>query len=362
MSRRSTRVAQAVMMSITGIDGNGEAFTEETGTLELGSQGCKYFSKHSLPKDSWLTVEITGEASEPAPKRLRARVVWSRKSRNLPGLFQVGVEFETPGNVWGIADPPADWPQLKRSGKSGTAAFQYEMNELLGLIETGTHYQLLQVSSDSSPAQIRQSYYALARKYHPDRHMGHPERTGSLHKIMDVITLAYRTLTDDAARRKYDRQLAASGAFTLSRQQSQAQKTAEECVAEARQCIHAQNLGGSILWLRKAVEMEPNSTKYLALLARSLSAVPSFRREAAEHLQKAIEMDPLNTAFQLQLGELYEEMKLPWRARPCYAKVLSIDAENSKALERLAALDGTAAKKKATKRGWVERVLRHSSE
>ena len=344
------------MMSVTGIDGNGEAFTEETGTLELSSQGCKYFSKRSLPKNTWLTLEIARAEPESAAKRLRARVVWSRKSRNLPGLFQVGVEFETPGNVWGLADPPADWPQAKRSGKSGTAAFQYEMNELLRLIETGNYYQLLQVSSDSSPAQIRQSYYALARKFHPDRHMNNPERAGSLHKIMDAITLAYRTLTNEVERRKYDRELASSGAFTLSQRQSQTQKTAEECLAEARQCIRAQNLGGSILWLRKAVEMEPNSAKCLALLARSLSVVASFRREAAEHLHRAAEIDPLNASLQFQLAELYEEMKLPWRARPCYLKILEIDPENTRALERLAGLDGATGKKK---RGWMDRVLRN---
>ena len=98
------------------------------------------------------------------------------------------------------------------------------MKQLLALIETGTYYDLLQVTSDSSPAQIRQSYYALARTFHPDRHMAHPERTGSLHKIMDAISLAYKTLTDDIARRKYDQQLAASGIFTLGRQHGQARR------------------------------------------------------------------------------------------------------------------------------------------
>jgi curved DNA-binding protein CbpA len=347
------------MMTVTGTDGSGESFTEQTGTLELSSQGCKYFSRHALPKNTRLMLEIADEKCESPAKRYRARVVWSRKSRNLPGLFQVGVEFETPGNVWGLAEPPADWPQPKLAGKSGAAALPFEIAAMLARIGTGTHYQLLQVTSDSSPAQIRQSYYALARKFHPDRHMAGPGPTTSLHQVMDAITLAYKTLTDDVARRKYDRQLAASGAFTLGRQQSQAQKTAEECLAEARQHIRAQNIGGTILWLRKAVELEPNSAKYLALLARSLASVASFRREAAEHLQKAVEIDPLNTNLHLQLAELYQEMKLPWRARPCYLKVLEIDAENREAPERLALLDEPSGKKPA-QRNWVHRVLRHS--
>jgi curved DNA-binding protein CbpA len=348
------------MMTVSGIDGSGQSFTEQTGTLELSLQGCKYFSRHALPKNTWLTLELVGEKCDSPPRRCRARVAWSRKSRNLPGLFQVGVEFEKPGNVWDLAEPPADWPQPKRSGKSGAAALQFETAAVLARIDTGTYYELLQVTADSSPAQIRQSYYALARQFHPDRHMDNPGQAAALHRVMDAITLAYKTLTNDVERRKYDQQLAASGAFTLGRQQSQAQKTAEECLAEARQHIRAQNIGGTILWLRKAVELEPNSAKYLALLARSLATVASFRREAAEHLQRAAELDPLNTGVRLQLAELYEEMKLPWRARPYYAQVLEIDAENSQARERLAALDETSDKKKPAKRNWVNRVLRHA--
>jgi curved DNA-binding protein CbpA len=348
------------MMTVSGTDGSGESFTEQTGTLELSSHGCKYFSRHALPRNTWLTLELAGEKCDSPALRHRARVVWSRKSRNLPGLFQVGVEFETPGNVWGLAEPPADWPQPKRTGKPGTAALQFEIAAMLARIETGNYYQLLQVTSDSSPAQIRQSYYALARQFHPDRHMDNPRQTDSLHQVMDAITLAYKTLTNDVERRSYDQQLATSGAFALGRQQSQAQKTAEECVAEARQNIRAQNIGGTVLWLRKAVELEPNSVKYLALLARSLATVVPFRREATEHLQRAIEIDPLNTSLQMQLAELYEEMKLPWRARPCYTKVLEIDAENSQAQERLAALDEPSDTKKAPKRNWVNRVLRPS--
>jgi hypothetical protein len=360
-TRRSTRVAQSVMMTVTGVDGNGEPFTEQTGTLELSSQGCKYFSRHALAKNAWLTLEIAGEPDESPAQKYRARVVWSRKSRNLPGLFQVGVEFEAAGNVWGLADPPADWPRPERSGKVGTAALQHEIKHMLALLETATYYQLFQVTSDSPSAEIRHRYYALVRKFHPDRHMGNPERLAAVHKIMDALTQAYKTLTNDIARREYDQRLVTSGKFHLSHQ-SQAQKTAEECVAEARQAIRAQNLGGSILWLRKAVDLEPNSTNYLALLAGSLSAVPSFRREASEHLQKAIGIDPLNASLHLQLAELYEEMGLPWRAHPCYAQVLELDADHRQAKERLAALDASLHKKKSGKRGWVDSVLRPSSK
>ena len=93
--------------------------------------------------------------------------------------------------------------------------------------------------------------------------------------------------------------------------------------------------------------MEPDSSRFRALLGRGLSAVPPLWREAVEHFEKAVEHDPWNTAARLQLGALYEGLKSPWRARPRYQKVLEIDAANAKARERLQALDGESGERSA---------------
>jgi tetratricopeptide (TPR) repeat protein len=270
------------------------------------------------------------------------------------------LEFETPGNVWGLANPPEDWRPPEVPGTPDVAAFEREMKKLLTLAETGTHYQLLRMTSDSPRAQVRHSYYELVRKFHPDHHMDRAEWMPPLHKLMEALTLAYKTLTDETTRRKYDEQLAASGTFTLGRHQSELQKTSDECMEKARECFRGQNSGGAILWLRKAAEIEPNSQKYQALLARALSAVVPLRHEAIEHFEKALEIDPWNTTVRFQLAALYEEMKLPWRARPHYQKVLEIDANNAKAQERLRLLDAEPGENGMSKQSFIDRILRHS--
>jgi tetratricopeptide (TPR) repeat protein len=355
--RRSTRVSQSVMLRVTGIDGNGRPFIEQTGTLALSSQGCSYFSKQALSRNAWVSLEILDEQTDSSPRRSQARVAWVRKSRNLPGLFQVGVEFEAPGNVWGLSDPPEDWRPPGVSTDSSTKAFEREMKECLALIETGNYYQWLQVTALSTDSQVRHNYYHLVRKFHPDRHMASPGWTEALHKIMDAITTAYKTLTDDEARRKYDARLAKSGAFVLSRNRSDSQKTAAECAEKAQECLRAQNYGGCILWLRRAVEIEPKSAKYLTLLGGSLSASAPFRREALELLQKAVEIDPWNAAAHLHIAALYEEMKLPWRARSYYQKVLAIDAGHEEAQERLRLLDAETGKQKTARGKLMDRLF-----
>ena len=356
--RRSTRVAANVLLRVKGNDGNGHPFTERTGTLEVSFQGCKYFSKYALPVNSRLSLEIANDKEDSTSRWLLARVAWARKSRNLPGLFQVGVEFETPGNIWGLVNPPGDWQQLDVRKVGNVAAFEREMKELLTIAETGTYYQLLRIDSGSPHAKVRQNYYELVRKFHPDRHMDHAEWMKTLHKLTETATLAYETITDETARQKYDEQLAASGAFSLGRHRSESQKTAEECIEKARECSKAHNLGGSILWLRKATEIAPQSHEYHALLGRALSGVVPLRREAVEHFEKALELDASRSAVRLQLANLYQEMKLPWRARLHCQKVLEIDPNNTKAQERLRLLDSESGKNGVRKRSFLDRIFR----
>jgi hypothetical protein len=63
-----------------------------------------------------------------------------------------------------------------------------------------------------------------------------------------------------------------------------------------------------------------------------------------------------------QLATLYEEMKLPWRARLQYEKILEIDAENSKARIRLRVLDTEPSKNAASKQFLIDRLFGHSTK
>jgi curved DNA-binding protein CbpA len=217
--------------------------------------------------------------------------------------------------------------------------FEQEVHRLLELAEKGTYYDLLGVTGDSLPSQVKESFHCLARKFHPDRHMGHSERLGLLQELMAHLTTAYRTLVDDKKRPGYDKQLAEAGAFTLSQNKTEGQKTVDDCLLRAKQCVRAHNFPGSILWLRKCVEIAPDVAKHQALLARSLAAVPQYRQEAVQHFEKAIALDEWNTSTYYQFGELYELMRLPWRAIPLYRKILEIDPQHHKALERLSDLE-----------------------
>jgi tetratricopeptide (TPR) repeat protein len=239
-----------------------------------------------------------------------------------------------------VAPPPEPEPEKPSAEESqGKKEFEEEIRKLLELAEKSTYYVLLGVTANSPAAQIKENFHHLARKFHPDRHMGQSEWIALLQDLMGRLTIAYKTLIDDEKRAAYDKQIAAAGAFTLGQEKTEVQETVDDCLMQAKQCVRAQNFAGSILWLRKCVELEPFVAKYHAMLARSLSAIPQYRQEAVHHFSVAIEQDEWNTSTYFQFGELYELMQLPWRAVPLYRKILEIDPEHSKALERLAALE-----------------------
>ena len=107
--RRTKRIIQAVPLSVTGVDALGRPFQERTSTVTINCQGCRYQSKHYVLKNMWVTLEIPHNETGHPPRIVRGRVTWIQRPRTVRELFQVGVELEVAGNVWGVAFPPSDW-------------------------------------------------------------------------------------------------------------------------------------------------------------------------------------------------------------------------------------------------------------
>jgi hypothetical protein len=107
--RRSTRISQAVPITVTGVDALGRPFLERTSTVVVSCHGCRYQSKHYVLKNMWVTIEVPHSEAHRQPHTVRARVTWIQRPRTVRELFQIAAELEVPGNLWGIAFPQHDW-------------------------------------------------------------------------------------------------------------------------------------------------------------------------------------------------------------------------------------------------------------
>jgi curved DNA-binding protein CbpA len=71
-----------------------------------------------------------------------------------------------------------------------------------------SHYDVLGASRDADAEQLRRAFVALARRYHPDRHIGADATTRrDAERRMREITEAWAVLGDPERRRRYDQGL-----------------------------------------------------------------------------------------------------------------------------------------------------------
>jgi hypothetical protein len=108
-ARRSSRINSPVHLVIEAKNKMGQPFQEKTSVVSLNLHGCRYRSRHDYSIGMWVTLRLTEPHGEAESAVLRAQVRSVRAPKNPNELYQIGVELESPANVWGIPAPPSDW-------------------------------------------------------------------------------------------------------------------------------------------------------------------------------------------------------------------------------------------------------------
>jgi hypothetical protein len=108
-ARRTTRVAKPVRLKVLGESRVGTSQMELTSAVAVNCHGCLYTSRHDYRPGSWVTLEVANQQTSAGPRAVRGQVKFVRLPGSPRELYHVGMELETPANVWGIKSPPEDW-------------------------------------------------------------------------------------------------------------------------------------------------------------------------------------------------------------------------------------------------------------
>jgi hypothetical protein len=111
--RRSTRIDQAIPLVVQGVGAMREPYQEQVSTLSISCHGCTYQSKHEVIQGETVYLDIKLPSNGSVGCSSRARVKWAQKIAAKERAFQIAVELEIAGNIWGVASPPADWFPLQ---------------------------------------------------------------------------------------------------------------------------------------------------------------------------------------------------------------------------------------------------------
>lgn len=91
---------------------------------------------------------------------------------------------------------------------------------------------------------------------------------------------------------------------------------------------------------KQAIQNHPTDPRYYQLMAQAYSKHPRFLKDAQENWEKAIELDPWNPEFHVQIAEFYIQQGLWLRASNHVKKALTITPEHKRAMELTQTLKG----------------------
>jgi curved DNA-binding protein CbpA len=208
------------------------------------------------------------------------------------------------------------------------------------------------VSPKADLGEIKRSYYALARRYHPDKFHDQAQLHSRIESAFARITQAYETLTDGTARSAYDAKLAAKeksrrladsapkpdmrASTGPQKPKQEEQKRAPEAGAETAENSFKEGFAAlqqghtklAITHLATAARVAPQEPRYRAYYGRALAADKQTQRVAETEFQAAIKLDPSNATYRVMLGELYSELGFIRRAQTEVQRALTIDPNN----------------------------------
>ena len=112
VTRRSTRVRVHIPLTVTSLD-RLRPFAERCEVIIVSAQGCGFRSSRALQIGTPIFL-----TDLPGNKTVTGCVASCLPLGSESKQFLVGASLYTHGNVWGIANPPADW----NPGSEATAA------------------------------------------------------------------------------------------------------------------------------------------------------------------------------------------------------------------------------------------------
>lgn len=163
-----------------------------------------------------------------------------------------------------------------------------EIRALAGLLDELDYYQLLESKREASTSQLKQSYYDLSRRFHPDANRAQPDDVrGSVERIAKRLTEAWSVLRDPRRRRAYDQRLGEGAGIRI-------QLAEAEAVAD-KQSIE-QRLGTT-----------PNGRRYCTMALADIDR--GDLKAAARNFQMALTFEPSNAFFKQKLEELKKQLR-----------------------------------------------------
>jgi curved DNA-binding protein CbpA len=227
---------------------------------------------------------------------------------------------------------------------------------------------------------VREAYFQLARRYHPDVHRGpaFTEVSDKIEAILVRLGEAYEVLKDPARRGSYEslvaskmpRPLAGDGTAVSTSGPSSAgdsqlgAKLVEEALRSGEKLFSEEKYWEAI----QAVESQLSKThgkmriRARVLLAKSYLKNPKWVKRAEEQLGLAVEEEPKHVEAHFLLASIYLGGGLRSRALSKFRKVLELQPDHEEARARVTELTPPPEPTPPPSGGFIKRIFGRGQE
>jgi curved DNA-binding protein CbpA len=269
------------------------------------------------------------------------------------------LEIKREAKVFGVAETPASSPNGSSHVGNGSAEehkhepeITLSLDDYLERVESAeTFYDILGVEPKADVAEIKKAYFALARKFHPDRyHADGGEQLTRVQRAFTELAQANETLKNAPMREVYDyrirkelaeREKALDDGQQISGHASLQYAQASESFERGFTLLMDGEADAALQFLARAAHYAPKNARYRAYYGKALSSDDKKRHQAESEMQTAVKMEPNNATFRLLLAEFFVQQNLVKRAQGELNRLLAIHPTNREALDMLARLTAT---------------------
>ena len=227
-------------------------------------------------------------------------------------------------------------------------AVELTLEEYLAQTTKATnHYEVLGVALKDVSGDIKKSYFAFAKRFHPDLFYRNatPELFKQVQDSFTKIAQAYETLRDKDLREIYDYKVRKELAEMEERRttgkpiEETVEKTSEEQkeMLATEQFEQGYNLlldeypDESIPFLARAVFLANDNARYHVFYGKALSFDSKQRHKAEAEIQTAIKLEPNNELYRIISAEFFIKYGLVKRAEGELKRLLVIAPNNMEA-------------------------------
>jgi hypothetical protein len=230
-----------------------------------------------------------------------------------------------------------------------------EILEAFGGLKTRNHFEILGLSRSVGEAEVKEAYFSLAKRFHPDVH--HGASLGDLRDELEAVFIrlgeAYEVLRNPQKRGDYEARLgrprprpageAGGEPATPSAPEPPVpeppREPAEESIRRAAKLVEQEKYWDAIQLLQPAIDAVQGKTRLRGqlTLARCYAKNPKWAKEAESVLLAATRETPEAVDAWALLGELYAQKGLRTRAVTMYRKALELQPDHEEAAQFVAA-------------------------